>query len=115
MFNKAPSMIEAVAAAALSVIMAWMAFTFMTHAGGLWRDEANGYNVATAPTLADAWRDLRKESFPALWMLLMRGWSAAGLARTDAGIRVLGFSIALLTIGSVWASARMVGLRYPVL
>src|ERR1051326_4689776 len=60
------------------------------NAGPLWRDEVNSINVAEMPSLKQLWSNLRFESFPALWLMLLRGWSFLGLAENDLSIRFLG-------------------------
>ncbi len=47
-------------------------------ASALYRDEANSANVATMSSLGEMWQNLPFESFPMLWLVLLRGgaWSA---------------------------------------
>src|SRR5689334_1640422 len=59
------------------------------NAGPLWRDEVNSINVAQMPSLKELWSNLKFESFPALWLLVLRGWSSLGLAENDLSIRLL--------------------------
>ena len=88
---------------------------YLTHAGGLWRDEASGLQLATLPTVSEMWRMLTHEAFPALFPTTLRCWSALGLGRTDFGFRCLGFVIALLLLGAVWLSARVLRSSLPLL
>ncbi|HWX19868.1 MAG TPA: hypothetical protein VN578_08175 [Candidatus Binatia bacterium] len=85
------------------------------NAGPLWRDETNSINVAQMPSLSEFWDSMRCESFPALWLLLLRGWSALGLAESDSGIRVLGLVVGLLFLGCLWLYSRWIHGRAPIL
>ncbi len=60
------------------------------HAGPLWRDETNTFNLAYMPSLRDVWHSLQFESFPLLWPLLVRGCGMLGLTGGDMGIRISG-------------------------
>jgi hypothetical protein len=82
------------------------------YAGPLWRDEINTLNVAQMPSLSESWN---LESFPPLWLLLLRGYDFLGLAGSDAGIRVLGLYVGLLFLALLWLCARWTGGRAPIL
>jgi len=81
-------------------------------AGPLWRDEINTLNVAQMPSLKESWH---LESFPPLWLLLLRGCSCLGLAGSDAGIRVLGLYVGLIFLALLWLCSRWTGGRAPIL
>ncbi len=85
------------------------------NAGPLWRDETNSANVAQMPSLAELWNTLPFESFPALWLLVLRAWSSVGLGSTDLGIRCLGLLIGLGFLSSLWLAAKWIGRRAPTL
>ena len=72
------------------------------YAGPLWRDETNSLNVAQMPSLKELWHNLPFESFPPLWLLLLRGCCFLGLADSDAGIRVLGLYVGLFFLILLW-------------
>lgn len=100
------------------VATAWIAtllVLMMFNAGPLWRDEVNTINVAQMPSLKELWSNMSFESFPALWLLLLRGWSFLGMADSDAGIRVLVLFVGLFFLGSLWLSSRWIGGRAPTL
>jgi len=82
------------------------------YAGPLWRDETNTINVAQMPTLKESWNI---ESFPPLWLLLLRGCGFLGMADSDAGIRVLGLYVGLFFLASLWLCSRWMGGRTPIL
>src|SRR5215831_13254255 len=63
----------------------------LTHAGGLWRDEVSTVQLANFPTIGEMWRLLGRDSFPALFPILLRIWSAIGLGGSDFSLRIVGF------------------------
>ena len=85
------------------------------NAGPLWRDETNTFNLAHMPSLRDIWHNLQFESSPLLWPLLVRGWGMLGLTGGDMGIRILGLSIGLFFLSSLWLCQRWIGGRAPTL
>ena len=86
---------------------------YLTHAGGLWRDETISVHIATAATVGEMWRMLVYESFPVLFHATLRCWWAIGLGGTDFGFRCLGFGIALLLLGAIWLNARILRSGLP--
>jgi hypothetical protein len=88
---------------------------FLTHAGGLWRDETSTVHLAQFPRFAEMWSMLGHDSFPALFPLLLRCWSAIGLGGTDFSLRFLGFLIGLFVLGTLWFNARLFGHRVPTI
>ncbi len=85
------------------------------NAGPLWRDETNTFNLAHMPSLQDIWHNLQFESFPLLWLLLVRGCGMLGLADGDMGIRIFGLAIGLLFLSSLWLCQHWIGGRTPTL
>lgn len=84
------------------------------HAGGLWRDEAAAVNLAQMPSWRAIWAHLEHESFPLLITALIRMWSAAGFAETDAGVRMLGLLISVGLIAAIWWTTWQFTKRPPV-
>jgi hypothetical protein len=101
-----------------AVALAGTAFSAMLlvltamYAGPLWRDETNTINVAQMHSLKESWNI---ESFPPLWLLLLRGCGFLGMADSDAGIRVLGLYVGLFFLASLWLCSRWMGGRAPIL
>src|SRR3954454_22751664 len=85
------------------------------HAGPLWRDETNTFNLAHMPSVRDLWHNLQFDSFPLLWPLLIRGCGIFGLTNGDMGVRLLGLGIALFFLASLWVCHRWIGGRAPTL
>src|ERR1700720_3691211 len=77
----------------------------MTHAGGLWRDEAAAVDLALFPSFAEIWSHLEHESFPLLLTLVLRGWSAIGLGSSDMALRVFGMLIGVAVLAALWWNA----------
>lgn len=89
------------AAILMTIIAVWLHFYFLFHAGGLWRDEVQVVNLAGSHSLSD----FAKDSFPALMPLLICGWSALGLDRSDLSLRLLGVLIGLGIPAALWIAA----------
>ena len=87
---------------------------FISHAGGLWRDEINTVAVSTIPGFREFLHWLDFDSFPILWMLIMRGWHAVGLG-SDLTLRVLGCMVGLCLVGALWFNARAFRVGVPFL
>ena len=83
------------------------------HAGGLWRDEANTVALATMPTLHDVWTHLQYDSFPILWLLVVRAFSAFGVI-PDLAYRLLGCFVGFSIIAAVWINARLLKFSVPL-
>ncbi|HTR42057.1 MAG TPA: hypothetical protein VMH87_10625 [Pseudomonadales bacterium] len=73
---------------------------FWLHIGGLWRDEVNQVSISGRHSFAE----MAKDSFPILMPLTVHTWAAAGLARTDLGLRTLGLLVGLGILAALWIS-----------
>lgn len=106
---------ETWAAALATGFIAVICWLITLNAGPLWRDEINTINIAQMPSLKLLWHYVQFESFPPLYVLLLRAWSLLGMAGTDEGIRVLGLFIGLLFLGSLWLCSKWVWGGAPTL
>ncbi|MEY2489506.1 MAG: mannosyltransferase [Verrucomicrobiota bacterium] len=88
---------------------------FVTHVGGLWRDEANSVHLANLPSFADVLHFLDYDSFPVLFFALLRGWSSVFGSDNDAALRALGCVTGFAVLGALWFNAGAFGIRWPVL
>ena len=88
---------------------------FVTHVGGLWRDEANSVQLSTLPTITEVWHNLDFDSFPILFFVLLRSWTGVFGADSDAALRLLGLIIGLSTLGVLFVNARTSRGHLPVL
>ena len=106
-FEWAVAIAATVAAIALTVV-------FAAQAGALWRDEVNSVNTQRAGSLRELWRLEEFESFPLLWVLLLKGWTTVGLGSSDSGLRAFGALGALTLPAAVWFAARRFSHRVPL-
>jgi branched-subunit amino acid transport protein AzlD len=88
---------------------------FVTHVGGLWRDETNSVHLATLPSLADVLHFLDYDSFPILFFPVLRAWLGVFGSHNDGALRALGCIIGFAVLGALWFNARAFGIRWPVL
>ena len=101
--------VETWIASAVTVLAAILFVLAALHAGPLWRDEVNTINIAQSSSLTEVWNNLSFESFPPLYIFVLRGWGWLGMAASDAGIRMLGVLIGVLYLGFLWVCAKCVG------
>ena len=100
---------------AISATAVVLHVVFLTHAGGLWRDEASLVGFATLPSWHDLWNMLPLESFPILVPALIRFWWKLGWGNNDLGLRILGCIWGLLLPVSFFAAARIMRRGTPFL
>jgi hypothetical protein len=102
---------------ALLITLVVIALHFMaaTSAGALWRDEANTVALATLPAFSDVWSNLPSDSFPILWLLIIREFSALFGPMNDAAFRVLGFVVGVGVVGALWLNARSFRHAFPLI
>jgi hypothetical protein len=107
--------LESLAVALVALCATALHVQFVTNVGGLWRDEANSVNLAILPSFAEIWRLLEFDSFPILFVTVLRGWTAMFGANDDLALRTLGLITGLGILGALWANARSFGVKWPVL
>lgn len=94
-----PYVVSAILTTAAIALM----ISFATHAGALWRDEANSAAMAQAfPHLR--WLDLQFDSFPAGWPLILGIWTHVA-GSSDTSYRVFGLLIGLAILAAMWLAA----------
>jgi hypothetical protein len=98
-----------IVAVVISLAAIWLHLTFLTHAGGLWRDEVAVANISRLPTLGQTWQALPHDHCPIMFPVLVRLWTMSGPGATDAGLRMLGLVCGLLLLTAYWAAGRMMG------
>src|SRR5277367_2384098 len=74
---------------------------FLFHAGGFWRDEVNLINLSASHSLAD----MKKDSFPLLMPMLVRGWSDIVPGKSDLALRLFGTLVGLAIPAALWLTA----------
>jgi hypothetical protein len=102
-------------ALAATLLAAFLHVTFGLHAGALWRDEVTSVEIATMPAWSETWSNLAFESFPALFVGLLRIVAGVPATASDAQLRVFGVVIGLLILGALWLNARWLRLGVPLL
>ncbi len=85
------------------------------HSGAFWRDECSSILLSQAPSWPEMWEGLASDSFPALFVSVLRVWNQAGLGASDTGIRLLGILISIAAMVSVVLSCRAMQVKIPVL
>ncbi|MBW8863794.1 MAG: hypothetical protein JF609_02520 [Verrucomicrobia bacterium] len=111
------SLAKACRALAIAITVAVVALhvVSLTHAGGLWRDEVGLVNIAKLPSAGEILQGLMHDHCPMVFPVLLKTWTALGLAPDDFGIRVFGFCVGLFLLASFWAASRMMGKGLPLL
>lgn len=84
-------------------------------AGPLWRDEANTIGLATLPTLQDVWANLQFDSFPLLWILIVRQAARIFGTMNDVAFRAIGFTVGAGVVAMLWLSARTLNRSVPLI
>ena len=87
---------------------------FLTHAGGLWRDEAITANQS-AMSFSELWQKLTLDSSPLFTPLALRGWSALAGGHSDFVFRAYGFVVGIALLGALWFNAWAMGRQLPLL
>jgi hypothetical protein len=98
-----------------ALLAAVLHLRFVSHVGGLWRDETNSVHLATLPSFAEVLRFLDYDSFPILFFAVLRGWLGVFGSDNEAALRALGCIIGLAVLGALSFNARAFGIRWPVL
>ena len=103
---------------AVAVLLTLAAVSLRLEAGlsadALWRDEANTVALATLPTIRDIWTQLQFDSFPLLWLLIVRVIARVFGPENDQAFRAVGFLVGLGMVGTIWYYARTVYRSVPI-
>lgn len=99
----------------VGLLIAVMHAVLFEHSGAFWRDECSSILLSRAPSWPEMWGNLVDDSFPGLFVSLLRAWTQTGLGSSDAGIRLLGILISLGTMVSVVWSCRAMQVKVPAL
>jgi hypothetical protein len=105
---------ETTVAVLLTIVAIWLRLFTAFSAGALWRDEANTVALATFPSVGDVWRNLQYDSFPILWLIFVRVFSAVVGPMNDAAFRALGFVVGAGMVACLWWYARTFRVRMPL-
>ncbi len=110
MINKS----EWAVAIVLSIVVLVLHALFMSHAGALWRDEADVVQLAMMPTARDILQNFQIGSTPILFPFALRAYAAI-VGASDFGFRVLGMLVGMGIMGTLWLNARLVGQGLPLI
>lgn len=77
--------------AAMMVIVFVILIKLFTNVGGFWRDEVSTLALVNKASIADVYSSLEIDSYPPLYVVLIRCWIALGLGSTALGIQIFGF------------------------
>ncbi len=102
-----------IAALVLTLVVIALHVDHHRHAGALWRDEANGVNLATMPSWRALFANAHLDSFPLVWPTVLHAWQGVAGA-SDGAFRRLGLAIGIASIGVLWWSARALGVSAPL-
>ncbi len=105
---------ETGAALALTAASLWLHAAFAEGAGAPWRDEIGTLFVANQPTLAELWRSIGMDSSGPLTHLAVRAWGALA-GGSDGALRLGGFLTGAAGLAALWAAARALEARTPLL
>ncbi len=105
---------EWVVAIALSIVVIVFHGLFMSHAGALWRDEADVVQLAMMPTARDILQNFQIGSTPILFPFSLRAYTAI-VGDSDFALRVLGMLVGMGIMSAVWLNARLVGQGLPLI
>lgn len=97
----------------LLVLGVWLRIEFVSHAGGLWRDEAGSAGLATLPTAAEVVANLEHESFPIVWPFVLRAVASVS-GGSDAAFRGLGLATSIAALAGVGLLAWSIHRRAPL-
>lgn len=100
--------------ALLLALLLGLHILLLLHAGPLWRDEVNTVRLANFPDLGAIWKNLQYDSFPLLWFLIVRVYTAAA-GGSEASYRLLGFLVGMAIIGGLFWNARRLRMSAPLI
>jgi hypothetical protein len=108
-----PRTLEVAIAAAATLLYVALTIHFALAAPALWRDEVNSVNTQAIVSWPEMWAKTQFDSYPLLWMLLLRGWMAMG-GVSDPWLRLLGCLCSLTLPAALWFAARRLGRTVPL-
>jgi len=85
------------------------------HSGAIWRDEIHSVVLARTPGWLGMFHSLQNDSFPGLWVSVLRLWIDAGMGAGDWWTRLLGMLISVALVAALWVNTRWMGTSAPLL
>ncbi|HEV2045147.1 MAG TPA: hypothetical protein VGQ95_00965 [Chthoniobacterales bacterium] len=114
MKNQWITRVEGAVAILLSIAVLFLLFVRATHAGGLWRDEAESVQIARMPQFTDVLQDLQYSSFPLLFSVILRTYTTL-FGVSDVSLRYFGLAVGIFFLGVAWLHSRSVTREFPLL
>ena len=105
--------VEWIVAIALSAVVLFLLVVRTTHAGALWRDEAESAQLARMP-IGEMVENIQYTSFPILFPVFVRAYTTA-LGTSDIGLRCFGLAVGIFLLGVAWLHLRRLTGDVPLL
>ena len=97
-----------------SAALVYLHLLLQAHAGAFWRDEISSILLSRSPTWKGVWNGLITDSFPVLWVTLLRIWNTLGMGAGDWWQRSLCMVFSLGMFTSLLFAARRFKSGVPV-
>lgn len=97
------------------IVVAACHLMLFASAGALWRDEVSSVLLVLAPSWSEMYAGLETDSFPPLWITLLRLWHILGFGAGDDWLRFLGVIMSLGVVAALWWNSKVTTGRLPVL
>ena len=114
MKNQWITRVECAVAILLSIAVLFLLFVRATHAGALWRDEAESVQIARMPQFTEVLQYLRYSSFPVLFPVILRTYTTL-FGVSDVSLRYFGLTVGICFLGVAWLHSRSVTREFPLL
>lgn len=88
--------------------------TAFSHVGSFWRDEISTVSLVEKPSLAAVYDSLEIDSYPPLYVVLLRGWKSLGPGSTEFGMKLFGFMAFAFILTAVVIAFRRKGTPPPL-
>lgn len=90
----------------LTVVVLVLLIVRANNAGALWRDECASVQLGEMPTLSDIFRNFQRESFPAVFPLTVRSYTAV-FGTSDTAFRAFGVAVGAMMLIVIWLNAHL--------
>lgn len=105
---------EWITAILLSAVVVTLLLVRAKHGGALWRDECASVQLAEMPTISDIFHNFQRESFPVVFPLTLRAYTAV-FGTSDSAFRALGAAVGVGMLMVIWLNARLLTDGPPLL
>jgi len=105
--------VEWIVAIALSAVVLFLLVVRATHAGALWRDEAESAQSARMP-IGEMVENIQYTSFPILFPVFVRAYTTV-FGASDISLRCFGLAVGIFLLGVAWLHLRRLTGDVPLL